>query len=85
MSTRNRDNNAMTPNEAIGKLIRRRRKAAGLSQTEFGELLRLHQAAVCRIEKGSQSLTYAQGLLVEELLKIPAQTVRQCVREARAA
>jgi len=40
----------------IGGTLRRLRKSARLSQEDLARLLSLHQAAVCRVEKGQQNL-----------------------------
>lgn len=41
---------------AIGASLRRMRKCSGVSQNELGKLLDLHQAALSRVESGSQYL-----------------------------
>lgn len=44
----------------IGHNIRRMRKEAGLSQEELAACLKLHQATICRIERGLQRATIQQ-------------------------
>lgn len=41
----------------IGLRLRTIRESAGVSQTEIGELLKVEQASVSRIEGGHQNLT----------------------------
>ena len=49
---------ALTLNlEALGGTLQRVRKVAGVSQVNLGKHLNLHQAAVSRIESGTQNLT----------------------------
>ncbi len=40
----------------LGETIKKIRKSAGVSQTDLGQLLDIHQTAVCRVENGTQSL-----------------------------
>lgn len=54
----------------IGKNLKRIRELHDLSQTEIGKHIGLHQTAVCRVESGKQKLTFAEGLMIAELLAI---------------
>jgi transcriptional regulator with XRE-family HTH domain len=51
----------------IGPLVKRLRKDLGVSQTEWGKILDLHQAGVSRVESGSQFLTPEQLILLYRL------------------
>lgn len=44
----------------LGMTIRRLRNVTNISQVELGNILDIHQTAICRIEKGSQTLTPSQ-------------------------
>lgn len=46
----------MNVDRKIGMNIKLFRKISGLSQTECGKYLKVHQAAFCRIESGQQVL-----------------------------
>ncbi|MEW6055690.1 MAG: hypothetical protein AB1540_03675 [Bdellovibrionota bacterium] len=48
----------------LGESVRLLRKVSGVSQASLGAVLELHQTAICRVEKGSQSLTPAELFLV---------------------
>lgn len=74
----------MTPNQSLGRLIRTRRKAKKLSQTEFGKLIGLHQGSVCRVELGTQCLTPEELLAVSDALKIPFKLFEAALREGGA-
>lgn len=56
-----------TTETVIGRKIRQLRMLSGLSQTELAGQLDLHQAALSRIEKGSQRLTPSQ---LEQVAKV---------------
>lgn len=43
-------------NTALGNRLKRSRKRAGHSQEAMGHYLGLHQAAICRIERGEQEM-----------------------------
>lgn len=47
-------------NEAIGENIKRLRDSAGLTQHELADKMNMHQATVCRIENGQQSVSILQ-------------------------
>src|SRR4051812_21989894 len=55
---------------SLGKVLRLMRKTAKVSQTDFGKMLGVHQTAVCRIEKGSQSLTPVQLLTISKYFDV---------------
>lgn len=46
----------MNPSQKLGSKIKAARKTKKLSQVYVGRLLDIHQAAVCRIEKGTQNI-----------------------------
>jgi transcriptional regulator with XRE-family HTH domain len=50
----------MTPDQRLGARIKQLRKDAGLTQERMGKLLKLRQAAICRIESGKQKITAVQ-------------------------
>jgi transcriptional regulator with XRE-family HTH domain len=52
---------------SIGQAVRQARKAAGLSQSSFGELLRLNQKTISAIENG------AEGTAIGTVLAVLAQ------------
>jgi DNA-binding transcriptional regulator YiaG len=49
-----------TINERIGQEVRALRKASGLKQAEFCQILGLDQSALSRVENGKQALQTAQ-------------------------
>jgi transcriptional regulator with XRE-family HTH domain len=50
----------MTPDQRLGARIKQLRKDAGLTQERMGKILKLDQAAICRIESGKQKITAVQ-------------------------
>lgn len=78
----------MTPEPKVGKfsfigsVIRRLRRAQGISQAELGQLLGMHQAAVCRIEKGNQQVLLGQVFDLAHALRVsPGRLVFEIHRE----
>lgn len=62
--------NLFRPDTELGSTVRHLRKTAKVSQTELGKLLELHQAAVCRVELGEQTLTPFQLKTISEYFDI---------------
>lgn len=58
-------------NLALGQNLKHLRKNFKISQHTMGLLLRVHQSAVSRIEKGEQTLSPAQFFVLETLFKLP--------------
>lgn len=61
--------------EVLGKTVRFMRKTGRISQVEFGKLLDVHQTAVCRIEKGSQSLTPEQLSIISKYFSVSVDSL----------
>lgn len=57
----------------IGANLREFRREARVSQIELAERLGLHQTSICRIERGSQSLTAAELRSVAEIFQKPME------------
>lgn len=60
-----------------GRNLLRLRKAFKISQQSMGKLLRVHQSAVSRIEKGEQTLSPAQFWVIETIFDIPPSQMLQ--------
>lgn len=54
----------------IGKNLKQIRELFDLSQADVGNLIGLHQTAICRVESGKQSLSFAEGLRLAKLLNV---------------
>ena len=51
-------------NKAVGAIVKETRKKNNFSQSDLGYVLGLHQAAMCRIERGEQQLSIAQLVIL---------------------
>ena len=59
----------------LGATLKRLRKTAGVSQTEMGKLLELHQTAICRIEQDVQKLTPYELYKISEHFKVGVDSI----------
>lgn len=63
--------------QEIGKNVKRRREARGMSQTDLADAMTargipgIGPAAISKIENGSRRLLYAEGVEIERILGIP--------------
>lgn len=58
-------------NKRIGLIIRSKRKEAGITQADLGELIGISRTSIVNIESGNQSLTIENLYLIAEKLKCP--------------
>ncbi len=54
----------------LGQTIYNLRKTTRVSQTKLGEVLSLHQTAICRIEQGTQNLTPSELYLLSQFFDV---------------
>lgn len=59
----------------LGQTLYRLRKAAKVSQVQLAQVLSLHQAAVCRVENGTQNLTPAELFAVSKYFDVPIDSI----------
>jgi transcriptional regulator with XRE-family HTH domain len=59
----------------LGRTVKLMRKTAKVSQVDFGKLLEVHQTAVCRIEKGFQSLTPEQLVSLSKFFDVSVDSL----------
>lgn len=55
--------------EAIGALVREKRKAAGMSQPDLGDVLGISEQMIQKYERGSSSLSVVKLVAIAEALK----------------
>lgn len=55
--------------EGIGALVREKRKAAGMSQPELGDVLGITEQMIQKYERGASSLTVLKLVAIAEALK----------------
>lgn len=60
--------------EALIKLLKKRRKAAGLSQEELAERMGEYQSFVARMESGQRRVDVVEFLSLAAILKFDAKT-----------
>lgn len=70
--------------KAIGQAMRRRRRYERVTQEALGKALGLHQTAICRVEKGVQSLTAYELCLAIDFLESKSMKSRKTQRSAYA-
>lgn len=61
--------------EALGQVVRSRRKLLGLSQEELAERSGLHRTYVTDVERGVRNLTFESALKLASALQLPVQTI----------
>ena len=64
-----------TPNELVGKAIRRRREDVGLSQDELGHLSGLHRTYIGSVERGERNITLASLIAICGALQLPPHQI----------
>lgn len=60
---------------SLGSVVHSLRKTAGISQVDMGKVLDVHQSAVCRIEKGDQSLSPEQLFKLSKLFSVKVDSL----------
>jgi len=65
----------LTIQRTIGETVRHIRKAAGVSQTDLGNLIAIHQTAVSRVESGDQNLIPSQLLKIAHYFGVYADDI----------
>jgi len=61
--------------EAIGRAVKKARRASNISQVGLAGLLLVAQSAICRIEKGKQSLLASQAIELRRILGFKLENV----------
>lgn len=56
--------------KTIGRNIRNRRKAIGLTSTELGSMTGIDRSSLCKIERGEVNITIGTLIIISEFLKI---------------
>jgi transcriptional regulator with XRE-family HTH domain len=59
----------------VGQVIRAIRTEHGLSQSDLGKILGLHQTAICRLEQGLQNLMLSDAVALARHFKIDPKEV----------
>lgn len=58
--------------EELGRRVRDRRKAVGVSQEKLGELAQLHRTYIGQVERGEVNMTFRNLLLIAGALGVDA-------------
>ncbi len=61
----------------LGKKLKKLRRVNNVSQETIGDIIGIHQTAVCRVEKGHQKLTAHELYLLAEFYKISVSSILQ--------